>query len=335
MATIRDVAGEAGVSIATVSRVLNGKGKYTDTTFRRVMEAVDRLHYASNAAARSLKTGVTGRIGLCIRPYHMVIAPGILVTINDVLNGSGFSVEILQSASPSDCLPIMREKAYDGLLLLDPVQDETSLGRLISAGSNIVLLGGETAREDVNIVEIHFFQGGYRATKELIRLGHREILFIEDLQLASVKEIKRGYLFAHDENGIQYRDELIVPSGPVPGTAREQAGRDGFHRFFESSVPFSAVLTVDDRTAYGVISAAQESGTAVPDTVSVIGFGDTAGSSFHNPPLTTVKTPLSEMCELGCEILVNNIRRGDGTVKRVRLTTQLVRRMTQAKKLTP
>jgi DNA-binding LacI/PurR family transcriptional regulator len=171
----------------------------------------------------------------------------------------------------------------------------------------------------------------------------------------------RGYLFALDERGIQYREELTGPvggspareAGQYPGGAAPDPGRipdparnpgslerEGYEAVKRASgggepfAPFSAVLATDDRIAYGALRALEENGLRVPEDRSVVGFGDADPSAYLHRPLTTVDVPFEQMGELGAEILVNNILRRDEIVKRVKLKVHLTRRATTAKLLT-
>ncbi len=334
MITIRDVAKKSGVSIATVSRVINKKGKYREETERKVYRAIKELGYTVNITAKNLKTGSTGTIGIVTKEFRIIHNPELINTSVKVLTLHGFSVEIKLNKSLNDCLTLLNEGRFDGLLITDIDKDEIALKSLIDSGRKFVLLGGDIEREDANIVEIDYFQGGYIATKKLIKMGHTEILFIEDnRELFFTQEIKRGYLFALDENGIQYKETLIKQGEINSSYSREFFGYSITKRSIKDE-NFSAVLATDDKIAYGSLKAITETGIRVPENRSIIGFGDLSSSKYLSPPLTTVRLPVSQMGELGSEILVNNIKREDSIIKSVKLKVQLVERGTISKRLT-
>lgn len=327
MATIKDVAAKAGVSIATVSRVLNRTGSCTTETKEKVLQAVEKLGYRINLTAKSLKTGQTSVIGIALSGPYLLETPMIIRSALIVLQRQGFAVEVILDASMDTCVTLMKEGRLDGLLLIDMQRDEASLKRLIKTECRFVLLGGDTDREDVNLVQIDFFGGGYAATKHLISRGHREILFAEDnTQLPYTQEIKRGYLFALDENGIPY-SEALLKGDSGDSLNKESIGYNSLNRL-DIKTNASALLMTNDRIAQGALSAAREMRIKVPAELSVIGFGDHSQSDFSRPGLTSVKVPYAQQGELGAEILVNNIRRGDSIVKRVTLQTQLALRHT-------
>ena len=334
MPTIRDVARRAGVSIATASKIVNKKGKYSEETKKRVRSAVEELGYTVNRTARSLKTGITGTIGMVVKEYHLLRSPQLLFTAISMLSSQSFSVELILNREPDVCKQLLDEGRFDGLLIIDMDREDISLKNLIESRCNFVLLDGDVEREDVNLVEIDYFQGGYLATKHLIGLGHHEILFAEDNEdLSFTQEIKRGYLFALDEEGLQY-NQLLMHSGDLKAShSRESVGYAAVESTIHQS-SFSAILSTEDRIIFGAQKALCEHGLAIPADVSVIGFGNTNSSEYLSPPLTTLEAPFSQMGELGAEILVNNIKRRDAIVKRVKLNTRLIQRQTTAKKLT-
>jgi DNA-binding LacI/PurR family transcriptional regulator len=308
MVTIREVAKKAGCSTATVSRVINKKGKYTTETEKKVKRAIQTLSYRVNVTARRLKRGQTMCVGIVTSEYRLLNTPELVRTSAHYLAGCGFT---------------------------EIVRDERTVKLLVDSGLHFVLLGGETDREDIHRVEIDYFSGGYEATKLLIRNGHTDILFLSDGQPGSVTdEIKRGYLFALDEHGIGYRESLIVETAhPVPS----EQGLFGYEAAKRAllSERFSALFAVHDRIAYGAVGAFFEQNIQVPSHCSVIGFGNTDGSAYFTRPLTSVAVPVNQMAELGAEMLSAQIIQKDNVVKSIRLKPRLVERESVAKRLTP
>jgi len=330
VATIHDVAKIAGVSIATVSRVLNKKGKYSRQTEQRVLQAVDKLNFSANKTARSLKTGIRGSVGTVMHEYHIIHNPQLLRSIITSAASMGFNVEILLNKKMCECVPLIMESRYDGLLIIDSDGDEKSLKSMVDRRNNVVFLGGDITREDVNLVEIDFFQGGYIGTKMLIQSGHRDILFIgDDPTLYFTQEIKRGYLLALDEHGMQFNKELIIAGQPYqPGELLGYSTLfDIFNRYY-----FTAVITTDADIALGVLKAAEKKGIKIPDEVSLLSFGDNEKTAYFIPSLTTIDIPYRQMGELATQILVNSIKKKDTIVKQVKLKVQLSERDSVSRK---
>jgi LacI family transcriptional regulator len=324
MPTIRDVARLAGVSTATVSRILNGRGKYTVETERKVRKAVDALGFSINRRARGLKTGASGAIGFLIGEGTLLAYPEVLNGALKQVQSAGYDMEILLDRSFHDCLRMMSEGRHDGMLFAESLRDNRMLSEFLGTGRPFVLLGGDTERDDVNLVEIDFFQGGYTATLELIGMGHTRILFLSDGGFG-VDEILRGYLFALDENGIQYREDLLL-TGPLdePGGYVECGQRRVLPFLREGSC--TAVLATDDRLAAGGLRAARAAGLGVPGGFSLIGFGDRECARACDPPLTSVSVPAGELGEIGAEFLLSDLNRKDSSIKRMKLNTRMVRR---------
>ncbi len=334
MATIKDVAQRASVSIATVSRVLNGKGAYTKQTEEIVRKTALELGYTPNLTAKGLKTGLTGTIAVVMHGYMLLSFPHLLHSIISVVKAQKYGVEVIAAETFEDCAELARSGKYDGLLISGVAGTSGAIGALVRTGRDFVILGENIEREDVNLVEIDYFQGGYVATRHLIHSGHTKILFIQHTTMPfSPREILRGYLFAHDENGIQYSEDLIYRKGEACSEIEEDLGFNAVKTTLHHT-SYSAVLTTDDRIAFGAIKALKDEGLEVPRDRSVLGFGNHSSSAYMSPPLTTVELPIRQMGELGAEILINNIKRKDFIVKRVKLKVQLIKRDSLAKRLT-
>jgi LacI family transcriptional regulator len=332
MATIKDIARYSGLSIATVSRILNKKGNYSKETEKKVLQIAKDLGYIANLTARSLKTGLTRTIGVVLNEFYLQQYPSLVSSVFDVLRTHNFSLEIILDSNLNECSRLLSEGKLDGLLITDINVEPGGLRELIERAGDLVFLGGDIEREDVNLVEIDYFQGGYLATNQLISLGHTDILFIEDdTTLFFTQEIKRGYLFSLDENGIQYKEPLIVRGDSSSTAEREMIGFNAVKQNF-GEISFSAVLATDDKIAYGALKAIREDGLKVPENLSVIGFGNMSPSDYIVPRLSTIEIPISQMGELGTEILLNNITRKDRIIKRVKLKIQMIERKSLSNK---
>jgi len=211
MATIKDVAKKANVSIATVSRVLNNRGKYSKEIKEKVLEAARSLDYKINIGARGLKTGKTQIIAISIPEYYLSQYPEILTSMVPYLSSNNFHTDLLVSTKLRKLFEYIKEGRYDGAIIISPEQDEKSIHNIVKENIPCVFAYKEMDREDISTVSIDFFQAGYIATKYLIKAGHKSIIFagINNSSFAS-KEMERGYLFAHDEYGIQYIENNIL-----------------------------------------------------------------------------------------------------------------------------
>jgi DNA-binding LacI/PurR family transcriptional regulator len=304
--------------------VLNRKGRYTSETERKVRDAVEELGFAVNRSAQSLKTGTSSTMGILISGWCLLDFPQILSSSLGYLAQSGYSTEVLLDGPLSSGLEGLTVGRYDGLLCIHLSVGNRELAELSRTDRAFVVMGADTEREDFNLVDIDFFQAGYAATKELIRHKHADILFVSgNSSHFPVQEILRGYLFALDENGIRYRDELLALHPDASAVKGADLGRSIMEE--KQGAGFSAVLAADDRIALGVLAWARECGVKVPGRLSVMGIGDLPEAACLSPPLSTLHLPAQQMGELGAEMLVNAVS-DRGSLVRVKLNPTLVRR---------
>jgi len=332
MATIKDVAKKANVSIATVSRVINARGKYSKEVEKRVLDAAKSLNYTINFRAKGLKTGKTGVIAISIPDYYEILYPEILTTIVPHLSSKDFHVDLLVNISLQKIYNYIKEGRYEGLIIISPEQDDRAIHNIIKEKVPTILAYKEIEREDVSTVTIDFFQAGYLATKHLIRSGHKSIVFVGlDYESYASKEIERGYLFAHDEYGIQYREENILKfdrSEPFNLYMRS------LKELTKESLSFSAVLTTDHLNAYIILKLLYVLGLKIPDDVSVVACGERSKLRYTIPELTTVTLPIEQTAMLSSEILVNALLNNDNVVKRIKLMVQISEGKSVLKRLT-
>ncbi|RKX95438.1 MAG: hypothetical protein DRP84_04170 [Spirochaetes bacterium] len=332
MATIKDVAKKANVSIATVSRVINARGKYSKEVEERVLDAAKSLNYTINFRAKGLKTGKTGVIAISIPDYYKIHYPEILTTIVPHLSSKDFHVDLLVNIRLQKIYNYIKEGRYDGLIIISPEQDDRAIHNIIKEKIPTIFAYKEIEREDVSTVSIDFFQAGYLATKHLIRSGHKSIVFVGlDYESYASNEIERGYLFAHDEYGIQYREENILKfdrSEPFNLYMRS------LKELIKKSLSFSAVLTTDHLNAYIILKLLYVLGLKIPDDVSVVACGERSKLRYTIPDLTTVILPIEQTAILSSEILVNALLNNDNVVKRIKLMVQISEGKSVLKRLT-
>ena len=332
MATIKDVAKKANVSIATVSRVINARGKYSKEVEERVLDAAKSLNYTINFRAKGLKTGKTGVIAISIPDYYKIHYPEILTTIVPHLSSKDFHVDLLVNIRLQKIYNYIKEGRYDGLIIISPEQDDRAIHNIIKEKIPTIFAYKEIEREDVSTVSIDFFQAGYLATKHLIRSGHKSIVFVGlDYESYASNEIERGYLFAHDEYGIQYREENILKfdrSEPFNLYMRS------LKELIKKSLSFSAVLTTDHLNAYIILKILYVLGLKIPDDVSVVACGERSKLRYTIPDLTTVILPIEQTAILSSEILVNALLNNDNVVKRIKLMVQISEGKSVLKRLT-
>ena len=281
-ASIRDVAAAAGVSAATVSRVVNGSPQVAAQTRARVEEAMERLGYRPNLAAKALAGGSTGAVGLLVpsiaNPFYGALAEGV----DDMAGELGYHVFISHVASPEAeraALSSLVSRRVDGILMAAAQASDELLGPMVASGLPVVLLAREV-------------------TRHLAELGHRRIgLVAEPLSYFSAQERRRGFRAALDELGLEPAIEVEAAAGSI-AAARAAAGG-----ILSSHGRPTAVLAQNDLMAIGVLQACRERGLRVPEDLSLAGYDGTLLAEVVQPRLTTVEQPVRDIGRLAVELL--------------------------------
>ncbi|MFH5824786.1 LacI family DNA-binding transcriptional regulator [Georgenia sp. AZ-5] len=300
MVTIRDVARQAGVSPATVSRVVNGLVGCSEGTRLRVEHAVADLGYETNSLARGLKTRQTSMIGVLAPWVSDALASDVMSGVENAAREQGYAVMYgrtgLESAYAAPYLRTLRTYRASGVVLISSVikpEFRQVLGTSIPMISVAI-----TDRSGAPSISVDDEQAGYDAARHLLRLGHRRIgllagrpesVFVNGPRVA-------GYRRAMQEAG-------CAPN-VVHGDFTYASGGPGLRALLGRDPGLTAVFAVSDEMGVAVVNELQRLGRRVPDDVSVLGFDDTPSSQHVYPPLSTVAQPLREMGELAVRKLL-------------------------------
>lgn len=323
--TIDDVANASGVSNATVSRVLSGYEFVKESTRERVMEAVERLGYVANWPARSLSSGRSQVIGLLVPNLDNGYVGTITQGIDQELIRSNYDVALYTSHRRPD-----KESFYvnaiangltEGLLLIAPLVPTAYLDALREQNFPYVLIDQADSTENSNVVEATNWQGAYKATHYLNRLGHTRIAFITGwLAVRSAIDRLEGYKTALSDCNIPFREELVIE-----GDYQQQTSYEITKNLLQSvDPPPTAIFASNDLSAFGAMDAAREAGLGIPDDISIVGFDDIPQASFVYPKLTTVRQPLEEMGQVAVKLLLAQIEDPSRPPQQVELATQLM-----------
>lgn len=307
--TIRDVARLAGVSPATVSKVLND-GQYVSATARqRVRDAVAKLDYRPNAVARSLKAKRTLTIGLITDDLEGVFTASMMRGVEEATNAEGFSVFLCNSYGRAEReradLKVLLDKQVDGIILMSGYRvRERNAPALILEHLPLVYLYQYTHDLEVPCVLPDDYGGGKLATRHLIGQGRRRIGLINGpYHYEATHHRLDGYRDALVEAGIAF-DSTLVRAGKW----YESSGYRIAHELMSLELPPNALFCCSDSLAAGALDALLELGVRVPHDVAVVGFDNRHFAAHQQPPLTTVALPLHHMGRLAGELLVAAIR---------------------------
>jgi LacI family transcriptional regulator len=324
--TISDVAHKAGVSIATVSRVINGSAPVAIETTLRVQESIRELAYVPRAAARVLASRRTETLGLLLPEIGGAFFSPLLRGIEAEAQAAGFDLLIhATSHIPHASTPVahrpLGEHNTDGLIVFTQSIDENELNRLHALNFPTVLLyQTPPSTLDIPSVTIENKSGAHRLVEHLIKVHNlRRIVFLRGPEGNQDSEWReRGYRQALAANGIPYDPSLVATGG-----FNEEDARIAIQQMLREGIDFEAVFGGDDDTAAGVISALILAEKRVPQDVAVVGFDDVPIARYLRPALTTVRTPIEQVGREGVRQLVRLIR-GEQAEALVMLRTELV-----------
>lgn len=302
--SIFDVAKKSGLSVVTVSRVLNNSSSVRQKNKEKVLQAMKELDYHPNASARSLASGKTGIIGLTLVTLHDTVLDAIVQEINDCLSEQGYYLALSISQGDEDSFhrSLFQEDRVDGVILLSPIDADIYIIELKKRKIPFVILDNQQRNVSAPSVTVNNFKGGYDATKHLIDLGHEEIAHISGPEpFFSSRERERGYLSALKEAGLEpfaiEQGEFDIPSG-------YRITR----RWIESGKLPTAIFAADDFMALGAMDALKNEGIRIPERMSVVGFDDQIYASEFHPSLTTVRQPFEKIGRQGVDILLKLIK---------------------------
>jgi LacI family transcriptional regulator len=329
--TIRDIAAQAGVSTATVSRVLNGRPDVSPGTREAIVQLIREQGYTTNRTARGLAGGRTGLIGLSVPFVHHTYFGHIVAGASEALAERDARLVLCLTEHQHDrevtLLDRLMHGTTDGALVLLP--SETSAELLVLRGQQypfVVVDPMLPLDEDLPVVASAHWHGARAATEHLIELGHRRIAVVTGFAswVASIDRMS-GFRVAMAAAGLPLEAQLIRE-----GDFQIEGGYQHGRCLLSLPEPPTAIFAFNDNMAVGVLQAAREAGFEVPRDLSVVGFDDVEIASLLVPPLTTVRQPLEEMGRVAVGLLQRLIEGHSLEAARLELATRLVIRSSTA-----
>jgi LacI family transcriptional regulator len=294
--TLEMVAKEAGVSIATVSRIINGTAKVSAERKDAVEAAIAKLNFRPNAAARGLALGKSNTIGVITQAIDSPFYGEGLRGIEDYLQQRGYTALFMSGnwdeQDEERCMAELLSRRVDGIIIFSGrLQDRQLAG--YAKQVPLVVSGRSLKAPNIFSLQVDDEQGAWLATRHLIQLGHRRIGFIAGILDHPDASLRfKGYRRALADAGIPHDPKLVVP-----GDFHEEGGVEATLRLLKSGNKFTALFCVNDQTAYGACLALYRSGLNCPRDVSVVGFDDLHSSSYRVPPLTSVRQSIRVLGE--------------------------------------
>jgi LacI family transcriptional regulator len=331
MATMKEVADQADVSVATVSRVINKTGYVSPDLEERVHTAMRALKYQPSALARSLRRQQTQTIGVLIPQLDHPFFSTLAFSVEKSLFPHEYRTLICSAEEDQDkenaYTEIMLRQRVDGVIMVPTGRSENNLRQLVEKNVPVVLIDRDLPEIEVNKVLVENAQGAYDGMKHLLELGHRNIAVIgapaySQAMLQRIEGVHRALA----DFGVEDNPELLVT-----GTLQQfEMGYQTALRFLKQTPRPTAIFALTDVTAIGVMHAAAEMGLHLPQDLSVMGFDDIPLASFSIPTLTTVAQPIAQMGEIATRLLLSHIHHRDTEAESISLNTKLVVRQSTA-----
>jgi LacI family transcriptional regulator len=334
MSTMREVAERAGVSVTTVSHVINETRPVSAELRERVMTAAEELGYRPNILARGLRRGETLTIGLVIpnnaNPFFAEIARGI----EDATFQKGYSLVLCNTEDDVSkelrYINVLIDKQVDGIIFVSAGGSEDNIRYLQARDLPFVIVDRLVPDANADTVLTDNIGGGLQATRHLLQLNHTRIGCISGpSNLTPSADRVKGYVEALEEAELAFEEQLVVR-----GYFDFDSGYEGAKKLLTLEDPPSAIFACNDLMATGAIRAAEEAGIQVPGDLSIVGFDDIPLATYTNPPLTTVHQPIPELGAIASDLLLTRIQEPELSPRHRILETHLViRGSTQVRRL--
>lgn len=309
MPSIKEVARLAGVSITTVSRVINNKGSVKKETAEKVWEAVHLLNYQPNLLARSLRSQQSRLLGLLVPDIESPVFARLAKHLEEIASKKGYSLIFCNTNDDPEkeksYLEILIRRQVEGIIF-SRVSDESLLFKTPQLSKiPYIVLDRTLEKEEAPTIKLDNYTAGVLAASHLLNLGHKKLACLAGpLKIKICRERFYGFLDTLEKSGIGLRKELIEE-----GDFKIEEGRKAMNRILSFS-PLeqpTAVFSMNDLMAIGAIQAIRERGLSVPGDISIIGLDNIPLCNVVSPPLTTIAQPFDEMAKEGLSLLLKLI----------------------------
>ncbi|SKC42593.1 LacI family DNA-binding transcriptional regulator [Maledivibacter halophilus] len=307
MANIREVAKMAGVSVATVSRVLNHPEAVSDKTRKKVLDTIEEMKYTPNGIARSLALNKTSTIALLIPNILNPIYSRLAMGIEEVAHQKGYNTFLCNTEEDKEkereYIEILLEKRVDGFILISSLLDKGDIDNFRKENIPFVIIGSDLKDLDANIVYTDYLKGAYMATQHLIEIGYKRIAHISGpfKKRDSIQKIE-GFKKAMIENNLSIFEGYVIE-----GNNEIEGGYLGAKRLIKMKYLPEALFVANDLMAIGAMDAIKDTGLSIPKNIAVVGFDDIRMASLVEPKLTTISQPVYKMGLIGARLLIENI----------------------------
>jgi LacI family transcriptional regulator len=301
--TIYDVAREANVSMATVSRVVNGNPNVKPSTRKKVLEAIERLGYRPNAVARGLASKKTTTVGVIIPDISNIFFAELARGIEDIATMYKYNIILSNSDQNKEkelhLLNTMLAKQVDGILFMGGNITEEHVNEFQKSPVPIVLAATIEPNNTIPSVNIDYEQAAFEAVAHLLEKGNKRVAYVTGPTDDPINQKKlAGYRRALETHGLTYDEDLIIE-----GDNSYDSGIEAYEKIAELAEKPTAVFAGTDEMALGIIHGAQDHGVRIPDQLEVVGFDNTRLATMVRPRLTTVMQPMYDIGAVAMRLL--------------------------------
>lgn len=304
-ANLKDVAKAAKLSVATVSRMLNGSLDLPEETRKRIEDAIAALNYKPNPHARRLSRGQSDTLGLVVPDIANPFFAAIVAGVEQEADKRGLAVSLFATLNRPGrelvYLDLLQHRHLDGLIFFTNHTDDGSLATTINRVGKVVVVDEDVPGAEVPKLFCDNEKGGFLVGNHLAAAGHSDVMFVgsSPAMISGRRRLDglRRAMAEHWGDGARVRTQF--------GSYSVEFGREAASRFIEEGLPSTAVFASSDEIAIGMIEVFQSEGISIPDDVSLIGFDDVAPFHLFAPPITTVRQPVAELGRRALELLLN------------------------------
>jgi LacI family transcriptional regulator len=317
MANIYEVAELAGVSLATVSRVINPGAKVSEKTRQKVLSAMQQLGYQPNSIAQSLATRSSNSVGVIVSELHGPFFGTMLSTIEETLKAAGKFVLVAAGHSKEEqereAIRFLVSRNCDALIVHCERLTDKFLVDHDHEKTPLVVMNRKVRGLADRCFSLNNERGGFLATQSLLQRKHKKIAYISGpLDWVDAKQRLAGHKRALTEAGVKFDERLLVE-----GDYHETGGQDALNALFAKGIPFTALVCANDEMAAGAMAAAHERGLDLPRELSIVGYDDAPISRYVYPKLTTVHYPVADMGRMAARWVLRNVYEQDHAVQQV------------------
>ena len=329
--TIKDVAELSGYSQSTVSLALNNKKNVKDKTRKEIIEAAEKLNYKPNKIAQSLASNKSNNISVIISgpKYEYLSSPllfEVIKGISEIMEDSDYNLVLNTTTEEKEYEFIkskINSKDTDGIILWGTRMSEEKFIELCTGDKPVVSIGRYSKNANLYSVRVDEFKGGYLATKHLLELGHRKIIYLGALkEISSAQERLEGYKKALKEYNLEINNKFIIESDFY-----QKEGYEAMNKILaDDSIDITAIFAASDLMGIGAMKSILERNISIPEDIALVGFDNIPNADVLLIPLSTIDTPIGELGKKAILKLFDLIKKKEDVEYNTELDVKLIRR---------